>query len=637
MTTFLTFTIIGIVSGSIYAITATGLVVTYTTTGVFNFAHGAVALFAAFSYWQMTQSWMWPTWLALFLVLFVEAPLLALFVEESYMKRIYGATVVRSLMVSLGLLLILVGVAQTIWQPESRTLPEFFANSNVTIGDVTITYHQIICVIVAIVMAAGLRIYLRQFRSGIAMRAVVDDPDLLAMSGVSPRRVARSGWVLGFFLAALAGVLIGPELQLQGLDINLLTLLVVNGYAAAIVGRLKNLPFTFAGGMLLGLIEAYCIGYLPGHIPAALVSQIGLLTPVIFLFIALMLIPSARLRAVGRLAVARPPRVPTLNQSIRGGVAFVLVAWVVAMLLGGTLLANLTQGLALGIVGLSLVLLTGYAGQVSLCQLTFMGIGAFTMSKVADGGASWWGLIIGVVVCGIVGAVISLPALRLQGLYLALATLAFAQAAFYGFFSNTTFIAEGGAIPVGRLSVPGISLTGDKAYMVFCAVVLALAGIGVLAVRRSTWGRRLVALNDSPAAFATLGMSPTVSKMIVFAASASLAGIGGMLYAGQPLALSALNVQLFVGLELVLFVTIFGIRTVSGAVLGGLAMVLLPYASSQLPWWGIGLAGILAGVGIALMANVPDGILGIPWLTEHVRIPGIAGPSRRTEELADVQ
>ena len=110
-----------------------------------------------------------------------------------------------------------------------------------------------------------------------------------------------------------------------------------------------------------------------------------------------------------------------------------------------------------------------------------------------------------------------------------------------------------------------------------------------------------------------------------------------MLYAGQPLALSALNVQLFVGLELVLFVTIFGIRTVSGAVLGGLAMVLLPYASSQLPWWGIGLAGILAGVGIALMANVPDGVLGIPWLTEHVRIPGISGTRRGHKELADAR
>ena len=158
MTTFLTFTIIGIVSGSIYAITATGLVVTYTTTGVFNFAHGAVAMFAAFSYWQMTQSWMWSTWVSLILVLFVEAPLLALLVEQGYMKRIYGATVVRSLMVSLGLLLILVGLAQTIWQPENRTLPEFFANSGVNIGDVTITYHQIICVVVAIVMLSLIHI-----------------------------------------------------------------------------------------------------------------------------------------------------------------------------------------------------------------------------------------------------------------------------------------------------------------------------------------------------------------------------------------------------------------------------------------------------------------------------------------------
>ena len=220
MTTFLTFTVIGIVSGAVYAIVATGLVVTYTTTGVFNFAHGAVAMFAAFSYWQMTQSWGWNSLLALVVVLFIEAPLLALFVEETYMRRLYGATVVRSLMVSLGLLLILVGLAQAIWPAEQRSLPEFFAGRTVSLFDVVITYHQVIVVIVAILIAIGLRIYLRQVRSGIAMRAVVDDPDLLAMAGASPRRVARSGWILGFFLAALAGILISPELQVQGLDIR---------------------------------------------------------------------------------------------------------------------------------------------------------------------------------------------------------------------------------------------------------------------------------------------------------------------------------------------------------------------------------------------------------------------------------
>ena len=626
MTTFLTFTILGIVSGAIYAITATGLVVTYTTTGVFNFAHGAVAMFCAFSYWQLTQGWNWPVWISLILVLLVEAPLLALFVEEVYMKRLYGATVVRSLMVSLGLLLVLVGLAEALWQPEQRTLPNFFPNDSVTLFEVNITYHQLIVVAVAALLAVGLRVYLRRVRSGIAMRAVVDDPDLLAMAGASPRRVARSGWILGFFLAALAGILISPELQVQGLDINLLTLLVVNGYAAAILGRLRNIPWTFAGGLLLGLVEAYAQGYLPGHIPINLVSQIALLAPVVFLFIALLLVPGARLKAIGRLAVAAPPRVASMAQSLRGGAVFVVITCLAALVLGGSLIGSVSQGLALGIVGLSLVLLTGYTGQVSLCQLTFMGVGAYTMSKVAGGGASWWGLLVGVVVCALVGALISLPALRLQGLYLALATLAFAQAAYYGFFTNISFIPQGGAIPVGRLSIPGISLQGDKAYLIFTGVAFALCAIGILAVRRSSWGRRLVALNDSPAAFATLGMSPMISKMLVFAASAAIAGVGGVLYAGQPGALSANDVQMFASLELVLFVVIFGIRTISGAALGGLAAALLPLASSHLPWWGVGLTGIAAGIGISLMANVPDGIVAIPWLTEHLRIPGLSAP-----------
>jgi branched-chain amino acid transport system permease protein len=641
MSTFLTFTVLGIVSGAIYAITATGLVVTYTTTGIFNFAHGAVAMFCAFSYWQINQSWGWPSWLCLILILFVEAPLLGLFVEESYMKRIFGASVVRSLMVSLGLLLILVGTAEAIWSPAQRSLPEYFSGHVVTLFEVTITYHQIIIVVVAALVAAGLRIYFRRVRSGIAMRAVVDDPELLSLSGASPRNMSRLGWVVGFFLAALAGILISPELSVSGLDVNLLTLLVVNGYAAAILGRMRNLTWTFVGGLLLGLIENYAIGYLPGHIPINLVSQISLLAPVVFLFIALLLLPAARLRAVGRLTVAVPPKIPSLVQSIRCGAVFIIVMWITALVIGGTLIGSFTQGLALGIVGLSLVLLTGYAGQVSLCQLTFMGIGAYTMSKVANGGATWWGLILGVLVCGIVGAIVALPALRLQGLYLALATLAFAQAAYYGFFTNISFIPEGGAIPVGRLGLPGISLHGDKAYMVFVSVIFALAAIGVLAIRRSSIGRRLVALNDSPAAFATLGMNPTISKMLVFAAAAALAGVGGILYAGQPLALSANDVQMFASLTIVLFVTIFGIRTTSGALLGGLAAALLPLAASHLPWWGVGITGIAAGVGISLMANTPDGIVPIPWINEHLRVPYLSTPKRSTapvlsEEKIDV-
>ena len=184
-----------------------------------------------------------------------------------------------------------------------------------------------------------------------------------------------------------------------------------------------------------------------------------------------LLVPGTRLKAIGRLAVAAPPKIASMAQSIRGGVVFVAVIVLLSFVIGGSLIGSVTQGLALGIVGLSLVLLTGYTGQVSLCQLTFMGIGAYTMSKVAGGGASWWGLLVGVVVCAGVGAIISLPALRLQGLYLALATLAFAQAAYYGFFTNISFIPQGGALPVGRLSIPGLSFAGDKSYLIFTCLL----------------------------------------------------------------------------------------------------------------------------------------------------------------------
>ena len=426
METFLSFTVIGIVAGAIYAVTAMGLVVTYTTTGVFNFAQGAVGMVAAFSYWELTQSYHWPVVLALVVVLLVEAPLLGALVEFIFMRRIYGASADRSLMVTLGVLLIMVGVATAVWgQQTLRIVPPFFEGHEVTIFGVVVTYQQLLIVIVAVVIALGLRLYFMNFRSGVAMRAVVDDPELLALAGVAPYRVSRRGWMLGFMLAGLAGVLLAPTVGSTGLNIDTLTLLVVNGYAAAVVGRLRSLPWTFVGGIALGLADAYATGYLPGHIPAALVEQIATIIPAVFLFVALLVVPSARLRAIGRIPVHLPPKVANARQSLVGSGLLVVAVAVISVVAAGSTLATISQGIALGIVALSLVLLTGYGGQVSLCQYTFLGVGAFTMGKVAGGGGSWLGLLAAVGICAALGMLVALPALRLRGLYLALATLAF--------------------------------------------------------------------------------------------------------------------------------------------------------------------------------------------------------------------
>jgi branched-chain amino acid transport system permease protein len=629
---FLSYTVIGITVGAIYAITATGLVITYTTTGIFNFAQGAVGMVAAFSFWQLWQGWGWNPVLSLAVVLLVLAPLLAIGVEFVFMRRLHGASTVRSLMVTLGLLVILVGLATAIWNPQvQRIVPQFWPGDDVTILGVVINYQQLLTVIVAVAVAVAMRYFFRWFRVGVAMRAVVDDPDLVALAGAKPHRVAQMGWMLGFFFAALAGCLIAPTVASTGLNIDNLTILVVNGYAAAVVGRLRSLPWTFVGAIALGLAGEYSVGYLSQHLPSSLGGQLPELVPVVFLFVALLVVPAARLAAVGRLPVHPPPRVANLRQSLLGAAVLIVAVAAVSPLLGGSLLAAVATGLTLGIVGLSLVLLTGFAGQVSLCQLTFLGVGAYVMGKVASGGGDWLGLVAAVAVTAGLGTVIALPAIRLRGLYLALATLAFGEAAYFAFFTNTSFFPGfGGSVAVGRLSLPGVHLVGDRAELIEIAAFFALSAVAVLAVRRSNFGRRLVAMNDSPAAFATLGLNATVTKVAVFALAAGMAGLGGVLYGGETGAIAGNDTQLqfLSSLILLLFVAIWGIRTTTGALLGGLSATLLPFAETHLPAAYAGLTGLVAGVGIVLLGRSADGVLGLPQLRGRVRLPFTDTPRR---------
>jgi branched-chain amino acid transport system permease protein len=261
---FLSFTVLGLVFGAVYGILAIGLVVTYNTTGVFNFAQGAVGMVAAFSYWELWQNEHWPFLLAIAFIVFVEAPILGLIVEFVLFRRIHGATVERSLMVSLGLLVILLGVATIFWSSPDiiRAVPPFFTQSDGTVlsvrlfgaNGVTLQYQQIMVVVVTAVVGVGLGVFLRRARLGVAMRAVVDDPELVALAGAKPYRLSQMGWVLGFMLAAVAGVLIAPLVGQTGLTSTQLTLLALNGFAAAVVGRLRCLPMTFVGALILGLL-----------------------------------------------------------------------------------------------------------------------------------------------------------------------------------------------------------------------------------------------------------------------------------------------------------------------------------------------------------------------------------------------
>ena len=615
MSNFLQFTVFGIMLGAGYAIAATGLVVTYTTSGVFNFAQGAVGMIAAFGYWELVSSHHQPTLVALLIVLILGASIAGAFVERVLMRRLHGASAERPVMVTLGLMVILTGMATVIWSPTVQRSVNPQINGQFRLVGINIQNQYVLIIGVAVAVAVGLRITLRTTRPGYALRAVVDDPELLAMSGVSPNRMSQYGWILGFFMAALSGVLLAPT-QTTGISIESFTLLVVSGYAAAIVGRLKNIPVTFLAALAIGLAENYILNYVEPHLSSQLQTDVTSALPMVFLFIALVTLPSVRLRAAGRLTSMRAPRVASGRESLIGGVVFLAIAVVVGFGFADTYVNGTTLGqlggmvMCLAIVGLSLVLVTGYSGQVSLCQFSFMGIGAFIMGKVAGGG-SVVGLLAATAICAGIGALIALPTIRLSDLYLALATFAFADAVAQGFFADGRVYGSGG-LSVYRITLPGLSFNGNTAEFLLVTVLFVLSAWLVLAIRRSLFGRRLVAVNDSPAAYATVGLNIGFTKVAVFAIAAGMAGMAGALYGTVQETVGTTDFDIFPGIIFVLFVTIWGIRTVSGAFLAAVTFVAL----NQI--WPSSV-GIFAGLGVILIGRAANGILGLDFL--HVRLP----------------
>lgn len=616
MQDLLAFTVVGIVTGSIYAIAASGLVVTYTTSGVFNFAHGAIGMVAAFLYWQVKVDWGWGTWPALIIVLGVFAPLFGVVVEKLLMRPLAGKPTGVSLVVTVGLLVLLYGLAQSIWPAdEIRRVAEFFPGDRYRVFSVNVSTHQIIVLLLTVAVAGGLRIVLFRSRIGVAMRAVVDNPELAALNGALPERVSQLAWIMGSFMASLAGVLIAPGRSYSHI---FLTLLVVNGYAAAILGRLASLPLTFVGALVLGLGESYLIGYsqrpfFPFDVgrgwlgSGPLFAEILPVLPTVFLFAVIVALPQTRLR-VGRLVGARTPRVPGLAASARWSVAFVALAAVVASTLNTSQLFNASSGLVTAMVMLSLVVLIGYAGQVSLCQFTFVGIGAATMGKWFSSGSPV-GVVAAVAVAAAFGALVALPALRLRDIYLALATVAFAVAGERIIFDHPRVFDRGATLSFERLHLGGLGLESEKAMFVFLAACFAGMGVLVLAIRRGPFGRRLAAMNDSPAACMTLGLNLVRTKVMVFALSAGLAGFAGAMYGNLRGTVSAENFLLLVSLTTFLLAMIGGITTVTGAFIGGMAVPIL--TEIELHLGSVDLDGLFIGAGAILISRLPNGFAGV--------------------------
>ena len=550
----------------VYAISAAGLVVVYTTTGVFNFAQGAIGMFMAYLYWELRVHHGLPTFIALPLVVLVAAPLLGVGLDRAIMRRLEGQALVVQLMVTVGLMLSFMGLAATIWDQNAvHSIPTFFGSGGFHIGGILLSWQRVTTIVVALLLAIGLRFLLFSTRLGVAMRAVVDNRDLAALAGARPDVVSGFSWALGCSLAAIAGILIAPD---TGMAVfGPLSFIVINAFVAAIVGRLRSLPFTYLGALLLALAIQFSQEFLT---LGERWAQAPLALPTIMLFIVLLLLPQAKLQYGRTGGVRRIERVSTVRDTAIGMTVFVLVMTAVGWLLRhGSNVNRLNVGMATALIVLSLVPLTGWAGQVSLAPLAFAGFGAVAYAKWGGTHGSLIAIVLAALITVPIGAIMAIPALRLQGLYLALATLAFASMAEYVIFTQPELLGSQSKA-VERLKFFGIYFRSDRAYLFLLTVVFGLAATAIVALRRSPFGRRLVAMRDSEAASATIGVNILETKVVVFMLSAGIAGFAGAFLAQQAGTLSSNNFTMLAGLPMVLALVIGGIASVAGALFAGL-------------------------------------------------------------------
>ena len=441
------FLITGVALGSIYGVAAQGLVVTYATSGVFNFAQGAIGMFLAFVYWEFRVDIGLPTIVGILLTVLVAAPLMGVLIERLIMRFLTDSPIVAQLVVTIGLMLGLMGLAASIWNPNSAAalIPTFFGTSGFSIGSTFLPYYRVVTIATGIAIGLLLRFLLYHTRLGITMRAVVDNRDLTVLNGARPASATMTAWALGSSMAALAGIFLAEELS--ALDPSTLTLFIVDAFAAAIIARLRSLPMAYVGGLIIGLTLSFQENFLswtgrwtsaPQAIPAAL------------LFIAVLFVRDARIKGRSK-PRQTADRIPTTRNALLGFAALIVIALICAATLGRPNLREVILIVLTAFVMLSLVPLTGWANQISLAQITLVGCGAFALVEWGFNG-NVLGLLIAAAFAVPIGLIMAGPAIRLQGIYLALATMAFARLAEFLFFDQPERVRQrqpAGAQPVG--------------------------------------------------------------------------------------------------------------------------------------------------------------------------------------------
>jgi branched-chain amino acid transport system permease protein len=472
--------------------------------------------------------------------------------------------------------------------------------------------NQFVVVVSAAAIALGTTLVLRLTPLGLATRASVDHPRNASIAGINTEGVTAASWMTGTMLAGFAGVLLGPVVGLAEFQF---TLLLVGSFAAVVIGRMTSLPFTFVGAIGIGLAQQIWVKYQPVENEKWLGINVDFLSKgvsasipfvVMLGFLVAYSFSKRGLRREafeldlrsGRGVHGDLPPLPPAHGWRRAAGPLVCAVILAALpflfddtnVFGATFdsfwIAILTQGLALSIIFLSYTMVTGEGGMIALSQITFAGIGAFSAARFAEeaGFPVWAAILVGACVAIPFGLLVALPSLRIGDLYLALLTIGFALLIEQLVWTRAEYDNFG----AGRtLDKPfGLTISGESRFLIslddriwlylIVAVVFGALALLIVNMKRSTAGLVFASIRSSEPASSTTGISIIQAKLIIFAVSSFVAGLGGALYASSVGRATPRSFAVIIGIVWLAIVVTWGVRSVIGAILAGMIFAIAP-------------------------------------------------------------
>jgi sulfate-transporting ATPase len=525
--TVLEFLLLGLASGGVFALLGHSIVIVHSGSRVLNFAAAAQGVLGAYIFyngWNRGHGLWWPV--ALLISCAVSAGLgVAVFGLIMYPMRRASAT--SHIVATLGLFVALMGFEDLIFAPNGVVIsvPTIFPSHLLRFGGLAVQSNDLVIAGVAIVGTGLLVVWSARSRLGLAVRANAESPAIVAAMGWSTTKVGAFTWALGSVVATIAVIFAAP---LTGLGVPGLAALVLPAMVAALLGRFESFWATLIGAFVLGVGEAEVTRYIttPGW-PSAIP---------LLLIVAILMVRGSTLaskaESTGSLPSIGPGTVGVAACAWFVALGFVL--WVVSI----NWIGGFTVAILVGLIVLSVVIVSGYAGQLSLAQFALAGFGALasTWLVVHGGFPLWLAIVVGAAVTVPVGLIVGIPALRSRGSDLAIATLALATVIVQLLLTNSKVVAPLAATTLPSLALFGVNfneVTSPRAVAFLVLVVFAIAVLGTCALRRGAIGRRMIAVRTNERAAAAMGISATGTKVVAFGVAAFLAALAGGLLEAQ--------------------------------------------------------------------------------------------------------